>query len=553
MKRGENSRWELRRKRASFCTKGLVPNILGSGDADASSELCRAWGQVRDHQSLVFFDLGARANFITPQLAEKLGIKTDEMGPAYTASMAALGHEVAVTPLIEKLQLHIQGYVGHEEFFIMPLEGCDVLLGLVPNILGSGDADASSELCRAWGQVRDHQSLVFFDLGARANFITPQLAEKLGIKTDEMGPAYTASMAALGHEVAVTPLIEKLQLHIQGYVGHEEFFIMPLEGCDVLLDLQAGQSRPPYCIKDNTLYHQQAICIAQPLRQKVLEEAHDSPYAGHRGISANTNALERFFYWPTLRVDVDRYVRECLVCQKVKYERHKVYGKLQPLPVPNTPWERIAMDFITDLPKSKNGNDAIWTIIDRFSKQARFLPIKKTDHMARIFLAHIFKHHGMPKTIVSDKDPRMTSLFWQALFENLGSKLDFSSAYHPQTDGQSEIANVIVLDLLKCYVLKKQSEWKKYLPLVEFAYNNTIHSSIGKAPFEVIYGKPILLPILATKENIFAADEFMHDIDTTYQQVKQAIVRSQEKQKRNADKHRRNLKLEKGQYVLLKF
>ncbi|MCO5579273.1 hypothetical protein L7F22_033127 [Adiantum nelumboides] len=224
-------------------------------------------------------------------------------------------------------------------------------------------------------------------------------------------------------------------------------------------------------------------------------EAHDSPYAGHRGISATINALERFFYKPTLRTDIDRYVRECLVCQKVKYDRHKVYGKLQPLPVPNTPWESTAMDFITDLPKSKTGNDAIWTIIDRFSKQAHFLPVKKTikaDHMARIFLAQIFKNHGMPKTIVNDRDARMTSLFRQALFENLQTKLDFSSAYHPQTDGQNKIANVTVLDLLKCYVSERQSEWEQYLPLVEFAYNNTIHSSTGKAPFEVIYGNMVV-------------------------------------------------------------
>ncbi|MCO5595405.1 hypothetical protein L7F22_049447 [Adiantum nelumboides] len=226
-------------------------------------------------------------------------------------------------------------------------------------------------------------------------------------------------------------------------------------------DLQAGQTVAPYSIKDDTLYHRHAICIVAPLRYKVMQEAHDSPYAGHRGISATTNALERYFYWPTLRADIEKYVRECLVCQKVKHDRHKVYGKLKPLPVPDKPWESIAMDFITDLPRSKNGNDAISTIIDRFSKQAHFLPVKKTikaDHMAKIFLAQIFKHHGMPKSIVSDRDPRMTSLFWQALFENLGTKLDFSSAYHPQTDGQSKIANATVLDLLKMYVSDRQSE-----------------------------------------------------------------------------------------------
>ncbi|MCO5586240.1 hypothetical protein L7F22_040179 [Adiantum nelumboides] len=130
---------------------------------------------------------------------------------------------------------------------------------------------------------------------------------------------------------------------------------------------------------------------------------------------------------------------------------------------------------------------------------------------------------------------------------------NFSSAYHPETDGQSEIVNSTVLDLLKCYVSDKQTEWKKYLPLVEFAYNNTIHSSTGKASFEVIYGKPHLPPILLTKDKIFAADEFVRDIEAAYSQVRRAITRSQEIQKKAADKHKRRLDLQLGQYVLLKF
>ncbi|MCO5559641.1 hypothetical protein L7F22_013242 [Adiantum nelumboides] len=136
-------------------------------------------------------------------------------------------------------------------FFIVPspvtaVSFCKMGIGLVPDILGSTDADASTQLCRAWGQVRDHRSLVFFDPGARANFITPQLAEKIRIKTDEMGLAYTTSMLAPGLEVAVTPLIGKLRLHIQRYVGHEEFFIMPLEGCDVLLEALPDQLPPEH-------------------------------------------------------------------------------------------------------------------------------------------------------------------------------------------------------------------------------------------------------------------------------------------------------------------
>ncbi|MCO5584776.1 hypothetical protein L7F22_038708 [Adiantum nelumboides] len=135
----------------------------------------------------------------------------------------------------------------------------------------------------------------------------------------------------------------------------------------------------------------------------------------------------------------------------------------------------------------------------------------------------------------------------------MGTRLDFSSFYHPETDGQSEIANLTILDMLKCYVSDQKTEWENYLPLVEFAYNNTTHSSTGKAPFEIIYGKPLLPPILCTKEKIFATDEFVRDIDTVFQQVKQAISRTQDKQKNAADKHRRQLILSKDQWVLLRF
>ncbi|MCO5571806.1 hypothetical protein L7F22_025554 [Adiantum nelumboides] len=147
----------------------------------------------------------------------------------------------------------------------------------------------------------------------------------------------------------------------------------------------------------------------------------------------------------------------------------------------------------------------------------------------------------------------MTGLFWRALFENLGTKLSFSSAYHPLTDGQSEIANSTILDLLKSYVSERQTDWEKYLPLVEYAYNNAVHSTTGLAPFEIIYGKPMLPPILMTKDKIFAADEFVRDLDTAYGQVKRAILRSQEKHKKAVDKHRRQLDLQLGQFVLLKF
>ncbi|MCO5606531.1 hypothetical protein L7F22_060719 [Adiantum nelumboides] len=167
------------------------------------------------------------------------------------------------------------------------------------------------------------------------------------------------------------------------------------------------------------------------------------------------------------------------------------------------------MDFILDLPRTPTENDGIWTIICRFSKQAHFVLVRKkikSEHMGKLFMHNIFKYHGMPQSIVSDRDPRMTSLFKKALFENMGTTLKFSSSFHPQTDGQSEEANFFFLDLFKCYVSKHKATWEHYLPLVEYAYDNTVHTSTGKAPFEIAeWGKKVP-PILQTKDKIFEID-----------------------------------------------
>ncbi|MCO5587557.1 hypothetical protein L7F22_041507 [Adiantum nelumboides] len=215
------------------------------------------------------------------------------------------------------------------------------------------------------------------------------------------------------------------------------------------------------------------------------------------------------------------------------------------------------MDFIFGLPKTSFGNEGIWTIVDRFRKQAHFIPMRKqitVKQMAKIFLVTVFKCHGMPRSIVCDRDPRMTRSFWRALWQNLHSTLQFSSSYHPQTGGQSEIVNSTVLDLLKCYVSNNPAQWEHYLPLVEFAYNNTIHSSTGKAPFEIVEGARKPPPVVKVINDVFEADKFVdEDLDLAYQQVQHAIQKAQEKQKKAADKHRRRLHFREGDWVLLRF
>ncbi|MCO5602360.1 hypothetical protein L7F22_056491 [Adiantum nelumboides] len=243
------------------------------------------------------------------------------------------------------------------------------------------------------------------------------------------------------------------------------------------------------------------------------------------------------------------------------------------------------MDFIFYLPRTPTGNDGIWTIICRFSKQARFVPVRKkiksehmvklfmhnifkyhgmpqsivsdrkkikSEHMVKLFMHNIFKYHGMPQSIVSDRDPRMTSLFWKALFENMAT-LKFSSSFHPQTDGQSKEANSTVLDLLKCYVSKHKATWEHYLPLVEYAYNNTVHTSTGKAPFEIVEGGKKVPPILHTKDKIFEADKYVQNTDEAYRKIKLALEKTQSKQKKAVDRHLRELVFSLGNWVLLHF
>ena len=179
-----------------------------------------------------------------------------------------------------------------------------------------------------------------------------------------------------------------------------------------------------------------------------------------------------------------------------------------PLPIPQGPWEEISMDFITGFPLTSAHHDMIWTIVDRFSKQAYFIPCNKTlstPQAAKMFLDLIFPHHGFPKVLISNRDGRFCNHFWSALCRNLGSKMDFTSAFHPESNGQeTEATNSTILDLLRSYTIENQANWDQHLPLLQFAYNNTPHSATQKTPFEIVYGKKLPTP-MAT----FSSDQLL--------------------------------------------
>ena len=193
-----------------------------------------------------------------------------------------------------------------------------------------------------------------------------------------------------------------------------------------------------------------------------------------------------------MKREIAKYVAECDTCRRVKAEHQRPAGTLRPIAVPEWKWDEIGMGFITGLPKSPKGNDAIWVIIDRLSKVAHFLPVRvdvTAAKLANLYTSRIVVLHGIPKKIISDRGSLFTSKFWTSFQTAMGTRLNFSTVFHPQTDGQTKRVNQVLEDMLRACVISFGKDWEKYLPFTEFSYNNSYQASLGMAPFEVLYGK----------------------------------------------------------------
>ncbi|KAK4399252.1 Transposon Ty3-G Gag-Pol polyprotein [Sesamum angolense] len=222
---------------------------------------------------------------------------------------------------------------------------------------------------------------------------------------------------------------------------------------------------------------------------------HDSALGGHSGINGTYQRVKPLFYWPTLKGDINTWVKECEVCQRSKHENIPYPGLLQPLPIPDQAWSCISMDFIEGLPPSE-GKDSILVIVDRLTKYSHFLPLKNpytASSIAKTFFDNIYKLHGLPVSIVTDRDRVFTSRLWKELFSMAGVSLDMSSAYHPQTDGQTERVNQCLENYLRCMCHQKPKKWAQWLTLAEFWFNTNFHIGLKTTPFQALYGKQLKL------------------------------------------------------------
>ncbi|MCO5551221.1 hypothetical protein L7F22_004720 [Adiantum nelumboides] len=243
---------------------------------------------------------------------------------------------------------------------------------------------------------------------------------------------------------------------------------------------RAKISLADFILTDGLLYYKERMCIPFRMRSKILIEAHDNPLAAHPGYHKMFPNLKKDFFWPRMKKDTLDYVRRCLIYQKTKVERVKIPGKLEPLDIPQMKWECISMDFFTGLPKTTGNYDSIFVIVDKLTKVAHLIPVKQTAtaaDIAQVFVKKKVRLHGIPARIISDRDAKFTSKFWQAMFQSLGTQLNLNTAYHPETDGQTERVNQVIEDMLRAYCNQQPQKWIKFLHLVKFAYNSSHHRS----------------------------------------------------------------------------
>ena len=311
---------------------------------------------------------------------------------------------------------------------------------------------------------------------------------------------------------------------------------------------QPNEVKPSQC-PTNRLF------VPSSVRQKVLWWGHSTQLSGHPGTRRTQAFIGRRFWWPSMREEVHKFVQTCPVCAQNKTSTQPPAGLLQPLQVPRRPWSHVSLDFVTGLPPSE-GNTTILTVVDRFSKSVHFIPLPKlpsAKDTAKLMVQHVFKLHGLPVEVVSDRGPQFTSSFWKAFCSLIGASVCLSSGFHPQSNGQTERANQQLETVLRCVASQNPTSWSQQLPWAEYAINSHITSSTGRSPFECSLGyQPPLFPDQEREVGVPSAEAYIRRCRRTWKRTRSALLCSSARMKVQADKHRSQPPLyRQGQQVWL--
>ena len=295
------------------------------------------------------------------------------------------------------------------------------------------------------------------------------------------------------------------------------------------------------------------------LRHKIMQQCHASPLGGHVGTTKTLDLVTRDFWWPKIKQTVANFVSSCDACQRNKASNHKPYGLLQPLPIPDKKWSSVSMDLIIYLPCTKSGHDAIVVFVDRLTKMVHFVPCTSdigSQELADIFIDNVVKLHAFPTSLISDRDTRLTSEFWQQVCKRLGIKQHMSTAYHPQSDGQTERNNRVLCDMLRNYASSTQDDWDKYVACAEFAVNNSYHESIQTTPFYLNYSQHPDTPFtVGVRQHVGSvaphAVVYTQKLQDAVKAAKESLRAAQDRQRAYANQGRLDFTLQPDEMVLL--
>jgi hypothetical protein len=317
-------------------------------------------------------------------------------------------------------------------------------------------------------------------------------------------------------------------------------------------------SHPRYSLHSGILRHKGRLYIGTTgdLKNRVFNSFHSSIFGGHSGNRVTHHRLKQLFYWPKMKQYLTKKIAECPVCQISKTERVQYPGLLDPLPIPKRKWAEISIDFVEGLPTSK-GKNVILVVVDRLTKYAHFLPLSHpytVQKVATLLINNIVKLHGPPTVITSDRDRIFQSKIWKEIFSALQIELNFSTAYHPQSDGQTERVNQCLEQYLRCMAFAEPKKWMNWLAAAEWWYNCSYHTAIKMSPFEALYEypPPLLTALPITSDFSPEAQEILTEQDHMLKVLQQNLAKAQSSMKKFADNHRTARSFKIGDMVYLK-